>query len=1136
MRLNDLFELASHSKPSTHLHLKPCLLDGSVNMASFEELTDADMDRNTTNSSSMLRKPAPYSQFVRGKSTSVPFMPGGMTTVHITDADDADDELLTDIRCVPPGFDRGLVFEAFEGIATQQDVSNLLTGDDELLRQLMDTEEEEEEEYGTQKVIDAVGDNKDIDDLLPDKASNLQESVTKPSVKLRREWAHMVNVNDPFPDFHELVPELAQEYPFELDVFQKRAVYHLECAESVFVAAHTSAGKTVVAEYAIALAQKHMTRAIYTSPIKALSNQKFRDFKNTFHDVGILTGDVQISPEASCLVMTTEILRSMLYRGADLIRDVEFVIFDEVHYVNDAERGVVWEEVIIMLPAHVTLILLSATVPNTKEFADWVGRTKQKDIYVISTSKRPVPLEHHLYAGKDIFKIVDASKTFQTSGYKAAYDALHPKKEDSRSDAGRGTGRGRGASMHDQKRGAGRRGGSSSKPIVSYNSNSKDSGSTKERNTYVHLMGFLKKRSLLPVIVFTFSKRKCEDYANALSNVDLTTGAAEKSEIHIFVERSFSCLKGSDRELPQIMRMRDLLSRGIAVHHGGLLPLVKECVEILFTKGLVKVLFATETFAMGVNAPAKCVVFSMIRKHDGQSFRELLPGEYTQMSGRAGRRGLDDRGVVIIACQEDLPDQSVLHKMILGSPTKLASQFRVTYNMILNLLRVEAIKVEDMIKRSFSENANQKAMPDREQKHVQSSKILESMQKLDCVVCCQDIYEFYDVSAKALTVGYQLHERILKTPVGLKSLSTGRIVIINNLMYRNTVGVIVQPASGSAASIQKSDTATRDITATTYGRHSLTARDDKAYAVLVLTERSPQAGVMTLPLNIVSCPADMKSASSSLEVIPYTSIAVITSIKLNLDGAAISRKDDTEIVKLQSQLLKLAKDMRRSKQIPEHDWSKIRDISFQEGYTEKRLLVSQLGRYQCNNCVDLEQHYSQVHTERMLQMQIDELSHAMSTQNLDFLPEYHQRIQVLKLLSFIDDDSVTIKGRVACEINTADELILTELLLDNFFASYEPAEIVALLSCLVFQEKSQVEPVLTPKLAEGVETIKSVAAKVANIQRECGLDVLEEEAVRSLRLGLVEVVYEWARGLPFKHITDLTDVLEGKLYTQQHFI
>ena len=196
----------------------------------------------------------------------------------------------------------------------------------------------------------------------------------------------MLNTDSPLTDFHEQVPQMAFQWPFELDTFQKQAVLKLEQSESVFVAAHTSAGKTVVAEYAIALSQKHMTRTIYTSPIKALSNQKFRDFKDTFNDVGLVTGDIQINPTATCLIMTTEILRSMLYNGSDIIRDLEWVIFDEVHYINDAERGVVWEEVLILLPDHVNMIMLSATVPNTLEFADWVGRTKKKKIWVISTA------------------------------------------------------------------------------------------------------------------------------------------------------------------------------------------------------------------------------------------------------------------------------------------------------------------------------------------------------------------------------------------------------------------------------------------------------------------------------------------------------------------------------------------------------------------------------------------------------------------------------------------------------------------------------------------------------------------------------------------------------------------------------
>lgn len=202
--------------------------------------------------------------------------------------------------------------------------------------------------------------------------------------------------------FYDVLPKskFAVDFPFELDDFQKRAVLHLERGESVFVAAHTSAGKTVVAEYGIALANKHKRKTVYTSPIKALSNQKFREFSERFDSVGILTGDISLNPEASCVIMTTEILRNHLYKGADMVRDIEWVIFDEVHYVNNRERGVVWEETILLLPEHVGIIMLSATVPNYMDFADWVGRTKRRQIYVMKTLYRPVPLEHTIYLFK----------------------------------------------------------------------------------------------------------------------------------------------------------------------------------------------------------------------------------------------------------------------------------------------------------------------------------------------------------------------------------------------------------------------------------------------------------------------------------------------------------------------------------------------------------------------------------------------------------------------------------------------------------------------------------------------------------------------------------------------------------------
>lgn len=196
--------------------------------------------------------------------------------------------------------------------------------------------------------------------------------------------------------FHEIIPHMAQNFPFELDDFQKRSIVHLERGESVYVCAHTSAGKTVVADYAISLCQQHMTKCIYTSPVKALSNQKYHDFKHKYEDVGIITGDVSVNPTAGVLIMTTEILREMLYNGSDVIRDVEWVVFDEAHYINDSDRGVVWEESIILMPDHINMIFLSATTPNVQDIADWIGRTKQKKVFIMETQMRPVPLQYDL--------------------------------------------------------------------------------------------------------------------------------------------------------------------------------------------------------------------------------------------------------------------------------------------------------------------------------------------------------------------------------------------------------------------------------------------------------------------------------------------------------------------------------------------------------------------------------------------------------------------------------------------------------------------------------------------------------------------------------------------------------------------
>ena len=792
---------------------------------------------------------------MRGAAGFFPFAPGGLEGVEAAAKLDeqairADAAVSTGasklervinfseggLLTVPPGFERGLDFEKRkpdENQAEAEDVEKVLDEEpeDELAQEGSgDNGANGAGESGESSEADGED---DIDSLLPVEFPALEPHGALAASSARRggrEWAHMVDVKRDIPNFRELVPDMAREWPFELDTFQKEAVFHLENGDSVFVAAHTSAGKTVVAEYAIALAAKHMTKAIYTSPIKALSNQKFRDFREIFDEVGILTGDVQIAPEASCLIMTTEILRSMLYRGADLIRDVEFVIFDEVHYVNDLERGVVWEEVIIMLPEHVTLILLSATVPNTYEFASWVGRTKRKDIYVISTPKRPVPLEHYLWADKGIFKIVDHEKKFIEKGWKDANDvlsgrdkikALPPAADTSTRGGGNGRGgrgadqRGRGQNQRGgNQRGGGQRGGAQQRgrggpPRASHAPGHMGRGgrpggrtsAAQDKTLWVHLVQYLKKESLLPACIFVFSKKRCEENADALSNQDFCT-ATEKSAIHMIIEKSIARLKPEDRVLPQIVRLRDLLGRGIAVHHGGLLPIVKEVVEMLFAQTLVKVLFATETFAMGLNLPTRTVVFSGYRKHDGHSFRNLLPGEYTQMAGRAGRRGLDTVGSVIIVAPGggEAPPVSELRQMILGDPSKLRSQFRLTYNMILNLLRVEALKIEEMIKRSFSEHATQQLLPEHEKSIKVSEGDLAKIKREACDICDTDLDACHQASQNYRQLTLDLHLGLLATPVGRRMFGRQRLVVYRKDGVRTPGILLREGASGGTES------------------------------------------------------------------------------------------------------------------------------------------------------------------------------------------------------------------------------------------------------------------------------------------------------------------------------------------------
>uniref|UniRef100_A0A3Q2XYG0 SKI2 subunit of superkiller complex n=1 Tax=Hippocampus comes TaxID=109280 RepID=A0A3Q2XYG0_HIPCM len=999
----------------------------------FTEVSLENTGLSSKNSLSLQRKPGPPSESLRGSNTNYPFLPGEINAF--------------DLLQVPPGFKAGM----------------------DILLSFM-------------RLVLSLYHQDAMSSSSPFSEGKKRNSLQNEKPEETKKWAIPVDISSPCENFHKRIPHPAFKWPFELDVFQKQAILRLEAHDSVFVAAHTSAGKTVVAEYAIALSQKHMTRTIYTSPIKALSNQKFRDFKTTFGDVGLLTGDVQLSPESSCLIMTTEILRSMLYNGSEVIRDLEWVIFDEVHYINDAERGVVWEEVLIMLPDHVSIILLSATVPNALEFSEWIGRIKKKHIYVISTLKRPVPLEHYLYTGnntktqKEMFLLLDATGNFLTKGYYAAVDA---KKE------------------------------RTSKYAQSYGtkSTSQHTTASQDRAVWLTLLHFLSHRQQTPVVAFTFSRTRCDENARSLDSMDLTT-SIEKAEIHSFFQKSLSRLRGGDRQLPQIVLMRDLLKRGVAVHHSGILPILKEVIEMLFSRGLVKVLFATETFAMGVNMPARTVVFDSIRKHDGTGFRNLLPGEYIQMAGRAGRRGLDATGTVIILCKAGVHEMSELHVMMLGKPTTLHSQFRLTYTMILNLLRVEALHVTDMMRRSFSESHRDTQA--HEKRITQLKKTLSTLPRAASEGQLSDLLPYYHTVTELQTTRDILQRAILESVNGLKALSAGRVVVVNNKQHLNALGVILQVSS---------DSVNRTFTALIMcdkGNEEGEGNggDSRALphlynAALFIPEGPCSHTVQKLKLQDIT-----GITMKTLKIIPDR---IIDNYHKRQQPRFRTEPPGQAISTATQELLRLAEaNAGGIATLDAVNDLQLKSVDVVEASMRLRVLQDSLREFNCIHSPTFTEQFAKVKERMSVQEELDKLLFLVSDQSLSLLPEYHQRIKVLQSLQYVDSGgAVQLKGRVACQISS-HELLLTELLFENALSPLAPEESAALLSCLVFTQNTQ-----------GIDRVLSVAQRIGELQRDCGLPQTAEEFVGQFKFGLTEVVYCWARGMPFAEIAQLTDVQEG---------
>ena len=445
------------------------------------------------------------------------------------------------------------------------------------------------------------------------------------------------------PDKRLEFTNLCTSFPYRLDDFQMNGIYGFENGCHVLVTAHTSAGKSTLAEYGIAKAISEGKRAIYTSPIKTLSNQKYSDMKNRFENVGILTGDIKLNPDADCIIMTTEILRNKLDNETTFFDNVSCVVFDEVHYFNDPERGFVWEESITKMPKDIQMIMLSATISKAEEFADWISRTKERDIYLVSTDYRPVPLNHYLYYDGEIHMMMEQKKISQKSIDEA---------------------------------------------VAFYESKGKKKQSP--GNLLNELVIYLKKNQLFPAIFFSFSRKKCEKYASQINESLLTQ--EENKEVSKIIFKIFASNLKIYENLQSTIEIVKLLKKGVAYHHSGLLPIQKEMIEILFGKGLIKTLFATETFAVGVNMPAKSVIFTELSKFDGRGDfpRILRADEYLQMSGRAGRRGKDKKGYVIVCPLRELESKYDIVSLLSGKPLRLVSQFNPGNHSLLRIMNQKA--------------------------------------------------------------------------------------------------------------------------------------------------------------------------------------------------------------------------------------------------------------------------------------------------------------------------------------------------------------------------------------------------------------------------------------------------------------
>ncbi|KXJ86732.1 rRNA-processing arch domain-domain-containing protein [Microdochium bolleyi] len=810
-----------------------------------------------------------------------------------------------------------------------------------------------------------------------------------------------------------------------------------------------------------------------------------------------MTGDVTINPTASCLVMTTEILRSMLYRGSEIMREVAWVVFDEIHYMRDKTRGVVWEETIILLPDKVRYVFLSATIPNAFQFAEWIAKIHRQACHVVYTDFRPTPLQNYFFpaGGKGIFLVVDEKGVFRENNFNKTMQMIEDRKGADPNDINaKQTGKGK-------------------------NKKTSKGGNDDSKADIQKIIKMIVNKNFNPVIVFNFSKRECENLAMQISKFAFNDDG-EKAMVRKVFSSAIESLSEEDRELPQITNILPLLEKGIGVHHSGLLPILKETIEILFQEGLIKVLFATETFSIGLNMPARTVVFTKVTKFDGRSVRPLTSSEYIQMSGRAGRRGLDDRGIVIMMVDESLEPETA-KAIVIGQQDKLNSAFYLGYNMVLNLLRIEAISPEFMLENCFFQFQNSASVAGLELELMKLQKEREQMVIPDEAT----VKDYYSLRKQISDYTDDMLSVIQHPSHCQEFLQPGRLVQIQHPKTKKDFGwgVLLDFTKRKEPKFGEPE-----------------YKEQESYVIDVFLRLDPNCdpfGQLTTAGGMPegATPAG-KNGDTLFEAVPclLTCIKALSQIRVFMPKELKSRSDIDGVRKQVSKSLREV-ERRFPDGVPILDPIEnmnITDDTFKKLLRKIEVLESRLLSNPLHGSPLLPGLWEQYSKKINLTDNIKDLKKKIATaHSIAQLDELKSRKRVLRRLGFINEaEVVQMKARVACEISSTEghELVLSELLFNRFFNELSPELCASVLSVFIFEEKVEATP-LTEELMKPYSQVQAQARIIAKVSQESKLEVNEEEYVQSLKWQLMDTVYAWANGKPFAEVCKMTDVYEGSL-------